>query len=69
MKRNKTRWYILWFLGSGIWLIIFCVNLSSDHFDNWIITLQFLNIVLYFAAGIVNRNRYKKRNCKDSTDE
>lgn len=70
MKRNETRWYILWFFTSGMWLITFCVNLSSGRINNWVIILQFFNIVISFVAGIVNRKRYKNRNRKeDSTNE
>lgn len=69
MKRSEIRWYMLWFFSSGMWLITFCVNLSSDHIDSWIIILQFFNIAFSFAAGIVNRNHYKKRNRKDSTEK
>lgn len=60
-KRKEPRWYILWFITSGMWTIIFCRNFFFDGMREWITVIQFLNIGVSFAAGIVNVKRYKKR--------
>ena len=61
MKKKGIRWYILWFVTSGMWLITFCSNFIHSALPNWLIIIQFLNIVVSFVVGIVNLNRYKKR--------
>ena len=69
MKKKETRWYLLWFFTSGMWLITFCLNFFSGNAFDFVIFIQLCNIVLSFAAGIVNRNRYKKRNGEDDTEK
>jgi len=61
MKKQEPRWYILWFVTAGVWLVTFCGNFFHNMTD-WITIIQFLNIVLSLAAGFVNANRYKRRN-------
>lgn len=68
MKKREPRWYILWFFTSGMWVITFSINLSTSTALNWVIVLQFLNIFISFAAGIVNAHRYKEKHSQEEYD-
>lgn len=61
MKKKEPRGYILWFFTAGMWLITFVLNLLRKGTEDWIIVVQFLNVILSFAAGIVNAHRYKRK--------
>lgn len=69
MKKKEPRWYIVWFFISGLWLITFCMNISANHKIDWVSILQFVNIFLAFAAGIINGRRYKKKLHEDEKDK
>lgn len=64
MEKKEFRWYFLWFIGAGMWTVTFLMNLLYGGMPDWNIVLQFLNIIVCLAAGIVNRDRYRKRNEK-----
>lgn len=68
MKKREPRRYILWFFTSAMWVITFSINLSASNALNWVIVLQFLNIFISFAAGIVNAHRYKERHSQEEYD-
>ncbi|MCM1182759.1 MAG: hypothetical protein NC337_05240 [Roseburia sp.] len=59
----RKRWYLLWFVTSGMWLITLGVNLLAGRFD-WVVVVQLLNVIVSFAAGMVNR-----KNCQQDEDE
>ena len=61
MKDKKTRWYLLWFVGCGIWALTFLKNFLDGGSPHWLLTVQFLNIILYFCAGVLNAKRYRRR--------
>ena len=65
MKKKEPRWYILWFYTAGTWLITFCWNIFHNAASDFIIIVQFLNIILSLAAGIVNARRYKRKYCDE----
>lgn len=59
MKNKRKRWYLLWFVGSLIWMIIFFDSFGKDGLDLGV-SMQLLAAILSFAAGIVGHIRYKK---------
>ena len=61
MKKKEPRWYILWYFTAAMWFVTLLVNISNGSKPNWIVAVQFLNIVVSFAAGIINGRRYKNR--------
>lgn len=66
--KKEPRWYLLWFLTSGMWGISFLVNLRDNKEIDFMLVMQFLNIVMSLAAGVLNANRYKKKQINDSKD-
>ena len=68
MKEKETRWYILWFFASGMWLGTFYMTISSKNTFDWIVVLQFFNIIISFFAGIINARRYKQRQDMEEKD-
>ncbi len=58
---EENRWYLLWFVTAAMWTVTFCANAFSGHSLDWVMTLQFLNIFVSIAAGIVNAKRYRKK--------
>ena len=69
MKKKEPRWYMLWFFTAGMWLLTFWLNLSSQSALDWLLILQFFNIVIAFLAGIVNARRYKQRQSENENDK
>ena len=61
MNKENPRWYILWFYTAATWLIVFGWNLYHNAATDFILIIQFLNIWVSLAAGIVNARRYKKK--------
>jgi len=59
MKNKRKRWYLLWFVGSLIWMTNFFESFGKDGLDFWV-SMQLLTAILFFAAGIVGHIRYKK---------
>jgi len=59
MKNKRKRWYLLWFVGSLIWMINFFDSFGKDGLDLGV-SMQLLAAILSFAAGIVGHIRYKK---------
>lgn len=49
-----------------MWLITFGGNLSHKKELDWVIVVQFLNIIVSFGAGVVNARRYKKKHRDDN---
>ena len=64
MKKKEPRYYLLWFVTAGMWTITFLSNLSSRSVvsvEGWVLVIQFLNIWVSLAAGVVNARRYRKK--------
>ena len=59
MKSKRKRWYLLWFVGAVIWLTNFFDSFRKDGVD-FVVSMQLLAAILFFAAGIVGHIRYKK---------
>ena len=58
-KQKKNDWYLLWFVGAVIWLTNFFDSFRKDGVD-FVVSMQLLAAILFFAAGIVGHIRYKK---------
>ncbi len=66
MKKQEPRWYLLWFITAGMWLLTFCGHFFYHKTLDWIAVMQFFNIFLSLAAGFVNKKRYRnRRNMED----
>lgn len=59
MKSKRKRWYLLWFVGSLVWMINFFDSFGKDGLDLGV-SIYLLAAVLSFAAGIVGHIRYEK---------
>lgn len=59
MKNKRKRWYLLWFVGSLIWMINFFDSFGKDGLDLGV-SMQLLAAILSFAVGIVGHIRYEK---------
>ena len=59
MKSKRKRWYLLWFVGSLVWMINFFDSFGKDGLDLGV-SMYLLAAVLSFAAGIVGHIRYEK---------
>ena len=59
MKNKRKRWYLLWFVGSLIWMINFFDSFGKYGLDLGV-SMQLLAAILSFAAGIVGYIRYEK---------
>lgn len=59
MKNKRKRWYLLWFVGSLIWMINFFDSFGKDGLDLGV-SMQLLAAILSFTAGIVGHIRYEK---------
>ena len=59
MKNKRKRWYLLWFVGSLIWMTNFFDSFGKDGLDFWV-SMQLLTAILFFAAGIVGYISYEK---------
>ena len=59
MKNKRKQWYLLWFVGSLIWMTNFFESFGKDGLDFWV-SMQLLTAILFFAAGIVGYISYEK---------
>lgn len=60
MKNKRKRWYLLWFVGSLIWMINFLTVSEKTDLIWGGVSMQLLAAILSFAAGIVGHIRYEK---------
>lgn len=59
MKNKRKRWYLLWFVGSLIWMTNFFDSFGKDGLD-FGVSMQLLTAILFFVAGIVRYISYEK---------
>jgi len=59
MKNKRKRWYLLWFVGSLIWMTNFLTVSENTDLIFWV-SMQLLTAILFFAAGIVGYISYEK---------
>ena len=59
MKNKRKRWYLLWFVGSLIWMTNFLTVSENTDLIFWV-SMQLLTAILFFAAGIVGDISYEK---------
>ncbi len=62
MDEKEFRWYRMWYFTAAMWGITFLSNVFYWKRVDWIVVIQFLNILLSLGAGIINGRRYKRRN-------
>ena len=49
MKKKEKRWYLLWFVGSLIWMTNFFDSFGKDGLDFWV-SMQLLTAILFFCC-------------------
>lgn len=60
MKKQQTRWYLLFFCAVVLFAATAAINLMGQRQSGYLTVLQLLAAVLCLAAGIVNRRRWQK---------